>query len=72
MESWLNLVKLALIKEMNSNKQPKKFELNQTVILSSFNKSIDVGKNMESFLATGNILSKSGLGLMQVSVIPSN
>ncbi|XP_047136154.1 DNA-directed RNA polymerase I subunit RPA2 isoform X2 [Hydra vulgaris] len=67
LETWLNLLKPAILKEINNAKHQKKVELSQNVILSSFKKSIDIGKQMESFLATGNILSKSGLGLMQAT-----
>ena len=42
--------------------------LNQTMILNSINKCPSIGKHIEAFLATGNIMSKSSLGLMQVCV----
>lgn len=58
-------MKLLLLKEMK-RKGPKEFTLDQTTLMNCFNKGPDIGKSMEAFLATGNIMSNSGLGLMQV------
>ena len=39
------------------------------MVEKAFGKAHNVGKQMEYFLATGNLVSKTGLGLMQVRFI---
>ncbi|XP_057292980.1 DNA-directed RNA polymerase I subunit RPA2-like isoform X4 [Hydractinia symbiolongicarpus] len=66
LEGWLGTVKYALMKTLQK-KSAKEFDFSQSTILNSFMKGTNVGNHMEAFLATGNIMSKSGLGLMQTS-----
>ena len=39
------------------------------VVMECMNRATDIRKGLEYMLATGNLQSKSGLGLMQVSVL---
>lgn len=66
---WLSAMKLALLKEMK-RLGPKKFLMDQSTLMNCMNKGPDIGRAIEAFLATGNIMSNSGLGLMQVCIFP--
>ena len=43
------------------------FDIFSALVERAFSKGQNIGKQMEYFLATGNLISKTGLGLMQVS-----
>ncbi|XP_056631027.1 DNA-directed RNA polymerase I subunit RPA2 isoform X1 [Diorhabda sublineata] len=59
--SWLNILKLSIIKLAKSTN----FSLSQTEILKAARYSGGIEAAMSNFLATGNLNSISGLGLMQ-------
>jgi len=64
LDGWLNTLKYTLIKEA---KKSKAYEVTQSSLLNAIMRCQNIGSAMDSFLATGNIVSKSGLGLMQTS-----
>ena len=66
LENWLTSLKLNIIRK--AAQVGPEFRLNATSINEACTKgTLDVAKSMENLLATGNLVSKTGLGLMQVS-----
>jgi len=65
LETWLNSVRLFIEKEAKTT--GLQFQMNDALVERAFSKGHNVGKQMEYFLATGNVVSKTGLGLMQAA-----
>ena len=65
LEDVLQLVKTKLVKTLNSGRKKPQQILHFNFIKSEFDAS-NISKRMENFLATGNLISKSGLDLMQM------
>ncbi|XP_070550165.1 DNA-directed RNA polymerase I subunit RPA2-like [Ptychodera flava] len=63
--NWL--LSLRYIIERLSSNASQTFELNATVINSASRKTISISHSMEYLIATGNLQSKTGLGLMQAT-----
>lgn len=67
LEETLQTVKARLMKIFNNyNKSNTNEIFNPVFIKNEFDKSSNLGKRMENFLATGNLISKTGLDLMQM------
>lgn len=64
LERWMFGVKMNLQKKANANES---MTIKATDMLMAGRYSASVGRHFENFLATGNLISKSGLGLMQNS-----
>ncbi|KAK2177567.1 hypothetical protein NP493_591g01025 [Ridgeia piscesae] len=64
-ESWLFTLRTRI--ELNAKNKGPEFILDEAGISSACRHSMDVTKSMEYFLATGNLVSRTGLGLMQVA-----
>ena len=62
---WLNSLRLSILMQLRRKGNERK-ELNQSMMINCLQRCVNIGSHMESFLATGNIVSKSSLGLMQV------
>ncbi|XP_076361964.1 RNA polymerase I subunit Rpl135 isoform X3 [Tachypleus tridentatus] len=65
LESWLNTIKVVLYRKIKSS--GKSFELTRTLMLQYISLGKDLSRPMEYLLATGNLVSRSGIGLMQFS-----
>ncbi|MGH0158820.1 UNVERIFIED_CONTAM: hypothetical protein FKN15_039089 [Acipenser sinensis] len=63
METWLQSLKIALDKKM----QKSNITLNVESLMKLFNMGLDVTRPFEYLLATGNLRSKTGLGMLQDS-----
>lgn len=63
LESWLEQLKYTLIKQS----QQSSFILNATTFVTACKHAGTIDRSVSNFLATGNLVSKSGLGLMQAS-----
>ncbi|XP_059576385.1 DNA-directed RNA polymerase I subunit RPA2 [Alligator mississippiensis] len=63
MEAWLLSIKLAL----NKRAQKTNITINSENLMKLFSMGIDVTRPFEYLLATGNLRSKTGLGLLQDS-----
>ncbi|CAH3030121.1 unnamed protein product [Porites evermanni] len=64
LEIWLYNVRANLEKDI---KTKQNFNLNASTLLQSMSRSTNISHQMEYLLATGNLVSRSGLGLMQTS-----
>ncbi|XP_022087163.1 DNA-directed RNA polymerase I subunit RPA2-like [Acanthaster planci] len=65
MESWLQNVKLTILKKANNS--ASNFILTKANLDNVLKTVSDLTRPMEYLLATGNLVSKTGLGLMQTS-----
>ncbi|XP_077978209.1 DNA-directed RNA polymerase I subunit RPA2-like [Glandiceps talaboti] len=65
LESWLLSLRFAIDKMATS--KGVTFELDSYVMSSALRKTIDVARAMEYLIATGNLQTKTGLGLMQAT-----
>eukprot|EP00795_Rhopilema_esculentum_P014271 gene14271-5300_t len=65
LEVWFNSVRLFI--ERTAKQKGGLLQINNSFIERAFGKAQNVGKQMEYFLATGNLLSRTGLGLMQTA-----
>ncbi|RXM98992.1 DNA-directed RNA polymerase I subunit RPA2 [Acipenser ruthenus] len=63
METWLQSLKIALDKKM----QKSNITINVESLMKLFNMGLDVTRPFEYLLATGNLRSKTGLGMLQDS-----
>ncbi|XP_074622886.1 DNA-directed RNA polymerase I subunit RPA2-like [Acropora palmata] len=64
LESWLYHVRANLEKSIKSKSN---FEVNSSTLLQAMARSTNISHQMEYLLATGTLVSKSGLGLMQTA-----
>lgn len=62
-ENWLEQLKYALIKQSTLSS----FTLNASTFLTACKYAGSIDRSVSNFLSTGNLVSKSGLGLMQSS-----
>lgn len=60
-ETWLRMLNKCITRKLNS---PDAL-INSSILLQCMRQAGGVGRSMESFLATGNVSSRSGMGLMQ-------
>lgn len=65
LQEWLALVKITLLKELK--RKPELDLHSEQALRWAMDKSGDVGRKMEMFLATGNLVSSSGLDMRQTS-----
>eukprot|EP00794_Sanderia_malayensis_P003438 gene3438-3933_t len=65
LDGMLNSVRIGIEKEAKI--KGLQYQLDEASFERALGRGINVGKQMEYFLATGNLISKTGLGLMQVS-----
>ncbi|XP_030383724.1 DNA-directed RNA polymerase I subunit RPA2 [Scaptodrosophila lebanonensis] len=63
LEQWLTLGKKYLQKKLNT----PDVLINSSIMYQSMRNAGGIGRAMESFLATGNVISRGGMGLMQNS-----
>lgn len=63
MENWLSFLQLNILKRAKDTT----YELNAASMLVAVKSSGTFDKSIDNFLATGNLTSSSGLGLMQSS-----
>lgn len=66
LQDWLYSVRGIVMKEIRLGKANADIH-NETYLKSVINKTIDLGSKLEFFLATGNLVSSSGLDLRQTS-----
>lgn len=66
MQEWLQSVKINLIKDIRAGKKVIDIH-NENHLKSAMDKAGDVGRKIEMFLATGNLVSSSGLDVRQTS-----
>ncbi|CAB0043496.1 unnamed protein product [Trichogramma brassicae] len=70
---WLNILKLVIAKR--ASRVGNAFVFNTAEMSNALKKCGNIDSSMENFLATGNVTSKSGLGLMQnkgLSIVAEN
>ncbi|XP_067931459.1 DNA-directed RNA polymerase I subunit RPA2-like [Watersipora subatra] len=65
LRTWLTSVKFGILKKASN----PKFELNSAVLNDAMAKGTDPKRGLTYMLATGNLQSKSGLGLMQATAL---
>lgn len=66
MQDWLNSIKAIILKDLRLGK-PNADIHDEKYIKSVIDKGMDIGKKMEYFLSTGNLVSSTGLDLRQTS-----
>lgn len=66
LQEWLTAIKINIMKEVRMGRRPVDLH-NENDLKKAMDKSFDVGRKIEMFLATGNLVSPSGLDLRQTS-----
>lgn len=66
LEESLNNVKLKIVKQLQDRKKKSDQILHIAFVKAEFEHVGNISKKMENFLATGNLISKTGLDLMQM------
>ncbi|XP_022804610.1 DNA-directed RNA polymerase I subunit RPA2-like [Stylophora pistillata] len=64
LESWLYNVRFTIEKDMTKKQS---YSLNTASLLQAMSRSTNISHQMEYFLATGNLVSRTGLAVMQSS-----
>ncbi|XP_071158237.1 DNA-directed RNA polymerase I subunit RPA2-like isoform X2 [Mytilus edulis] len=64
-EAWLISLKATILR--NAKTKEGTYKLTSKTLEDAFRHTADVGKSVEYLLSTGNLISRSGLGLMQTS-----
>ncbi|XP_072029490.1 LOW QUALITY PROTEIN: DNA-directed RNA polymerase I subunit RPA2-like [Amphiura filiformis] len=65
MEQWMTNLRYTV--EKKAKTKPRHFELTDDILLKACHNVSDISRAMEYLLATGNVVSKTGLGLMQAT-----
>lgn len=63
LETWLNYLKLNILKRIDNDTD----SLTNQDMIYCIKQTSKIDKSFDNFLSTGNLASKSGLGLMQSS-----
>ncbi|PVD31138.1 hypothetical protein C0Q70_10416 [Pomacea canaliculata] len=67
LESWLQSVRLNMLRILKKTGDNQCFTVSENVVTKALLQSIKITRGMEYLLATGNLVSKTGLGLLQAS-----